>query len=106
MDVRREVRPLEYEVVSFAGREVETITVVAEHRAIGFSLAAAKANDPTDVAAALASEAVGGNDVLELWISVIGEQEVDVTKNYGGITVDLHDEPIWPWEAMPRRPAP
>ena len=49
MDVTREVRPLEYEVVPFAGREAETITVLAEHRAIGFSLAAAKVHDPADV---------------------------------------------------------
>lgn len=49
MDVTREIRPLEYEVVPFAGREAETITVLAEHRAIGFSLAAAKAHDPTNV---------------------------------------------------------
>ena len=178
MDGKVPRRPLEYELVPFAGGPVERVVVMAEHRALGFSLAAAEARDPNDIwkvrilrdngvfldpedvdasqniplehdpvirekfgfdpieyrdyvvqfdlfghceadegvsavgrwtsftAAALASEAVGGNDVLELWIYVIGEQEVDVTKKYGGITVDLHDEPIWPWEAMPRRPAP
>lgn len=178
MDGKVPKRSLEYEVVPFAGGPVERVEVMAEHRALGFSLAAAKARDPNDVwkvrilrdngvfldpedvdasqniplehdpiirhrfafagieyrnyvvafdlfghceadegigasgrwnsfaAAALASDAVGGNDVLELWIYVIGEQEVDVTKKYGGITIDLHDKPLWPWEAMPRRPAP
>ena len=43
------MRALDFELTPFAGGVTERVTVMAEHRAFGFSLAAAQAADPNNV---------------------------------------------------------
>ena len=42
-------RPLEFELIPFAGGDIERVTVMAENRAIGFSRAASQSADPNSV---------------------------------------------------------
>ena len=43
------MRPFEFDLTPFAGDEMERVRVMAENRALGFSLAASQATDPNNV---------------------------------------------------------